>query len=239
MANATLSPEVTDILSRAVITDNLLVLPAGQLERKLYEQVAKAIKAAGGAWKTNKQGFVFSSDPREKLGLALTTGVVVDEKKLRQAFYTPQHIADHIALLSDVAGKHVLEPSAGGGALVAACLKFGATKVDCIEMEPTCRDGLGGERRAVMIADFLTVRPYYQFERVVMNPPFTKGQDVKHIQHAKNWLSPGGKLFAVVPDKENPKLTAAGAELVERFPVGTFKESGTSVATRLIRIVAL
>jgi len=35
MANATLSPEVTDILSRAVITDNLLVLPPGQLERKL------------------------------------------------------------------------------------------------------------------------------------------------------------------------------------------------------------
>lgn len=238
MANATLSPEVTDILSRAVITDNLLVLPPGQLERKLYEQVAKAIKAAGGAWRTKKQGFVFDSDPRAKLGLALSTGVVIDEKKLRQAFYTPAAVAAEIAKLSDVKGHRVLEPSAGGGALVEACLAHGARQVDCIELEPTCSEQLMGPGRVVTIANFLEIGPYHQFDRIVMNPPFTKNQDVKHVTQAKEWLAPGGKLFAVVPDKENPKLAAIGAELVKRFPAGAFKESGTAVATRLIRIIA-
>ena len=42
----------------------------------------------------SKQGFVFPSNPRAKLGLALKTGVVVDDKKLRQAFYTPKSVAD-------------------------------------------------------------------------------------------------------------------------------------------------
>ena len=38
-----------------------------------------------------------------------------------------------------------------------------------------------------------------QFERVVMNPPFNKGQDLKHIAHAvTHWLRPGGQLVAVM-----------------------------------------
>jgi hypothetical protein len=42
----------------------------------------------------------------------------------------------------------------------------------------------------------------------------------------------------VVVDKKKdcPKLAALGAETVIRFPAGAFKESGTNIATRLIRI---
>ncbi len=135
MANATLCSTVTDILSRATITENLLVLPTGQLERKLYEKVAKAIQLAGGKWKTNKQGFVFDSDPRAKLGLALETGVVVDEKKLRQAFYTPEVIANEVARMANLDGHLVLELSAGDGALAKACLAYGASSVDTVEID--------------------------------------------------------------------------------------------------------
>ncbi len=237
MANAQLCDEVTDILSRATITENLLVLPEGQLERKLYEKVAKAIKLAGGVWKTNKKGFVFDSDPRVKLGLALTTGVVVDEKKLRQAFYTPSEVAAEVARIADVKGLRVLEPSAGDGALVDACIHAGAVWVDCIELEETCRPKLDkDEDRSVVIGDFLEMNPTGSYSRIVMNPPFTRGQGLRHVKHAVKNLAPGGKLFAILPDKECPKFEALGAVTVKRFPAGAFKKSGTQIATRLIQI---
>jgi hypothetical protein len=243
MANTKLCPEVTDILSRSTITENLLVLPPGQLDRKLYEKVAKAIQSAGGKWKTNKQGFVFDSDPRAKLGMALETGVVVDEKKERQAFYTPEALADEVARMADVRGRVVLEPSAGGGALVAACLAHGARMVDAVELD---RDTAVAFKQKYIptgkvscwIGDFLTHEVAYKYPRIVMNPPFAKGQVLKHVAHARKLLARGGRLFAIVPDNKCPKLAALGAETVKVFAAGSFKESGTNIATRLICITA-
>ena len=239
MANATLCPTVTDIFSRATITENLLVLPAGQLERKLYEKVAKAIQLAGGKWKTNKQGFVFDSDPRAKLGLALASGVVVDEKKLRQAFYTPEAVANEVARMANLDGHLVLEPSAGDGALVKACLAYGASSVDTVEIdEETARklkkEYIPTKRVTCWIGDFMKLDPNIKYARIVMNPPYTKGQDVAH---AMKFLAPGGRLFAIVPSKDCPKFAALGAETVKVFEAGSFKESGTNIETRLICIL--
>lgn len=238
MAHVKLTPEVTNILQRSTIDGNLLRLPPERLDRKLYQDVNKALVAAGGKWQGGKtQAHVFNDDPREALGLALENGTVVDKKKVRQAYYTPQIVADEVALLAGVSGKKVLEPSAGDGALVDACVKFGASEVHCIELEPKCREPLQQKANSVHIGDFLTFdSPQEKFDIVLMNPPFTKGQDVKHVTHAVSWLKPGGKLFSIVPDKDCPKLKALGAETVKRFPAGAFKESGTSVATRLISI---
>ena len=235
MANATLCPQVTDVLRRSNITENLLVLPEGHID--FYPKVKKALEAAGGKWNRSKQGFLFASDPRAKLGLALETGVVVDEKKLRQAFYTPEVVANEVARMADLDGHLVLEPSAGDGALVTACLAYGARAVEAIEIHEECRQKLIGRGRMVMIADFLSVKPEPRFERIVMNPPYTKGQDLKHVAHAKKFLAPNGRLFAIVPSKDCPKFAALGAETVEVFEAGSFKESGTNIETRLIRIL--
>lgn len=230
-----LEPEVLDILSQSSITENLLVLPEGQLERKLYEKVAKAIKLAGGKWNRSKAGFIFDKDPREKLGLALETGKIVDEKKERQAFYTPEVIADEIALLADLAGCSVLEPSAGDGNLAKSCVKFGAKAVDCIELEENCYENLiqlnSGK---VFCKDFLEIEPNLRYERVVMNPPFSKRQYVKHISHAIKFLKPDGKLFAVVPNNDCEKIKDLGCRIVKSFSNGAFKESGTMVSTALV-----
>lgn len=234
MANARLCPQVTDVLRRSTITGNLLILPEGHID--FYPKVKKALEAAGGKWNRSKQGFLFSSDPRPKLGLALETGVVMDEKKLRQAFYTPKAVANEVARLADLDGHLVLEPSAGDGALVEACLAYGARSVEAIEIHEGCRQRLIGNNRIVIIADFLTVKPEPRFKRVVMNPPYTKGQDLKHVTHAKKFLAPGGLLFAIVPSKDCPKFAALGAETVEVFEAGSFKESGTNIETRLICI---
>jgi len=113
MADAKVTGEVLGVLKRATITDNVLILPPGQLARPLYEAVNKALVNAGGRWNKGAKGHVFPSDPRPKLGLMLETGVSVDTKKKLQAFYSPAAVAARVVELAEVSGQNVLEPSAG------------------------------------------------------------------------------------------------------------------------------
>lgn len=80
MADVKLSDEVRAVLKRATVDGNILYLPEGQLDRKLYEAVNKALSLAGGKWKT-RVGHVFPTDAASKLAAMLETGVSVDEKK--------------------------------------------------------------------------------------------------------------------------------------------------------------
>jgi predicted RNA methylase len=250
MANATLSPEVTDVLKRSTITGNVLVLPPGQLDRKLYEAVNKALTNAGGKWKKGT-GHVFPSDPRAKLDLALETGVSVDEKKKFQAFYTPAALAAEVVQLAEVSGKSVLEPSAGAGAIVKECFAQGAKHATAVELNPEAFLLLGGlsvpslytpgVHFACYEADFLSLsgRTLPAFDRVVMNPPFTKGQDIEHVLHALKFLKPGGRLVAIMSPtvpasaKFSAGVLAAGCMPAKwrKVPEGTFKESGTNIRT--------
>jgi hypothetical protein len=78
-----------------------------------------------------------------------------------------------------------------------------------------------------------------------MNPPFTKQQDIDHVAHAYSLLRQGGKLVAVISSaftfRENRK-SVEFRELVrqhghfEHLPLGTFKDSGTEVATVLVTL---
>lgn len=236
MSNLKIEPEVSEILNKSSIKENILFLPEGQLERKLYEKVNKVIKLAGGVWKTNKKGFLFAEDPSEKLGMALSSGVIIDKKKERQAFYTPEEIAEEVAIIAQVEGKKVLEPSAGDGNLAKACNKFGALFVDCFEIEPSCEENLKKVSNNIVIKDFLKVDASPFYDLIVMNPPFSKGQYHKHVKHALGFLNGSGSIFAIVPDNNCKKLAEMGAEVVKRFSAGSFKESGTNVSTVLIHI---
>lgn len=241
MANITLTPEVLAVLNRSKIEGNKLVLPAG-LERKLYEAVNKAIEKAGGAWNRKAQGHVFASDPRAKLGLMLETGVAIDEKKKFQAYYTPAELAIRVARQADVAGQEVLEPSAGKAALAQACLAAGAQKVDCIEVNPECATHLRGLGLPTVEADFLTVEPMRKYTRIVMNPPFARNQDIKHVAHALRFLAPGGILVAIMfPNTERnkfQKLLQGLDHTIETLPEGAFQESGTPISTVLVTVTA-
>lgn len=239
MANITLSPEVRNVLERSTMTRTSLKLPA-QLDRKLYEAVNKVITLAGGKWKRAAQAHVFNCDPREKLGLTLATGIAVDEKKLFQFFPTPAELARRVVQLADVRGRVVLEPSAGDGALARTCREHGAQQVCCIEIE-TGRAGL--LTRAgfhTVCGDFLAQPPpKTRFDRIVMNPPFTKKQDLQHVAQAvKHWLAPGGRLVAVMLPHDEDDLVAYVGEhcsfTTEEIEAGAFKESGTNITTMLL-----
>lgn len=89
-----------------------------------------------------------------------------------------------------------------------------------------------------------------RFDRIVMNPPFADGQDVKHVIHAYGLLSEGGRLVSImspswrfnsaskfVAFREWLDILAADGRLtVEDLPAGTFKESGTDIATVIVAL---
>lgn len=242
MSDARLTPEVRDVLERSTIDGNILKLPPGQLERKLYESVNKVLVNCGGKWNRGKAGHVFAGDPRELLGLSLENGVAIDQKKKFQSFYTPTVLAEELVIQVGVDGLDVLEPSAGEGAIADACFRFGAAKVDCFEVRPEAAELLEAKGYSVGCCDFLHASPRanFQYDRVIMNPPFTRNQDVKHVEHALKFLKPGGKLVAVMGGNQArsgvQSLLARFNCSIRELPRDAFKESGTAVLTFVLEI---
>ncbi len=216
----------------------------------VFNEIKKIMAASSGKWHTPSQGFVLQQDAEVTLKNLLGSGSVTDQKKVLQAYYTSDAIADEIAEHASVKGHACLEPSAGAGALARACMRHGAERVDCVEINPEAFDGLVQQGFMSMRDDFLCVvpsSPLMTYSRIVMNPPFCvkKGlgkQDVAHIRHARDkWLGPTGFITSVVPgrgEQSRPDLFESDlkAQLVHQWPEGHFRESGTMVANMLIRV---
>jgi type I restriction-modification system DNA methylase subunit len=250
------SDEVHEVLARSTITATSVKLPDGQLDRKLYEAVNKVLLAAGGKWDRKSGTHKFTSDPREAMGLAVEKGEAVNHKTRLQAFYTPRPLAERVAVAVKLKhGYRVLEPSAGGGALVEAAMHIAAVDVDAYDIDPGVQDrlsaiGVGqaaltGGSLAVRIQDFLAVEPTPVYDAVVMNPPFSGGQDTAHVTHAIGFLKPGGRLAAIMwPGWQTANTKAAKAfrallatmaeHKVEDIPAGSFEDTG--VATVLLTL---
>jgi SAM-dependent methyltransferase len=158
-----------------------------------------------------------------------------------QLFQTPEPLAARlVSLLGDVRGLSVLEPSAGLGRLADALFDAGARDIQAVEINADCVAVLN-ERPwlHVMHADFLavTVGSLGYFDAVAMNPPFVRAIDIKHVQHALQFLKPGGRLAGICaggPRQEREIQPLCDSW--ERLPPGAFTESGTEVATFLFSI---
>lgn len=252
MKKVAITPEVASILSRATVEGNAVRLPDEQLDRPLYEAVDKVLKALGGKWNRSARGHVFAAGIGDQLGEALAAGHAVDLKKTHEQFFTPAALAAEMVALAEIQpGMTVLEPSAGGGGLIEAVAQAHSTAIIyAIELdEGLCaalRTKWGG-RAVVDQGDFLslpaTLRP---IDRVLMNPPFSNGQDVEHVRHAFGMLSPGGKLVAIMsphPFFAKDRRSAEFRQWLQHhqggfraLPAGTFSESGTNVGTYLVSV---
>jgi len=157
-------------------------------------------------------------------------------------FPTPPAVVENMLDIAGVeAGMEVLEPSAGSGNIAEAIRARGAN-VDTIEINYSLVEILESKGFTPERADFLTMSPNgKRYDAVIMNPPFENKQDVKHVQHAFEFLNDGGVLVSVMAegaffraDCEDFRewLSAHGYD--EDLPEGAFKESGTGVKTRLV-----
>lgn len=114
-------------------------------------------------------------------------------------FPTPPGVIARMLELAQVAAyHHTLEPSAGKGDIADALRAVGCEPLVC-ECSPALRDILAAKGYKFFGTDFLECSPLADgFERIVMNPPFERGQDIDHIRHAYTCLRPGGRLVSVM-----------------------------------------
>jgi hypothetical protein len=159
-----------------------------------------------------------------------------EHQRIAGFFATPYPQVERMIDAADIdPGMTVLEPSADTGNI--ADLLPGDVEITVAEWSPTLRQVLT-DKGYTPHSDALDVPG--QFDRVIMNPPFEKQQDIKHVMHAfdRN-LKPGGRLVAVVSSGAvNNQTGAAPAfqRFVDEHMVDTWriapqewKRSGTAV----------
>lgn len=247
----TIPPEVADILKQCRCDGVFCYLPPGQLAPALYKACDKHLQDLGGRWSKTKKAHVFPGGfaAADLLAKALGDGHTINEKVLHQAFYTPPDIAAQMCRKAHVRPwSRFLEPSAGAGNILRAAIsECGAEPALCWAVEIDAKViGQLPEGVPVLNRDFLDVRAFpHGFDAVVMNPPFTKDQDCKHVRHAFEFLRPGGRLVSVMLGNTSrsafhtltKELWGAGAETrTENLPPESFKESGTKVPTILLTV---
>lgn len=182
-----------------------------------------------------------------------------------QLFPTPPAIARRLVELAEMYdGAKVLEPSAGTGNLLralydgpaipgAVCalelnqglwrqLQSGfGPKVDCLcgdflECSPGSFDIGRPPQSPAKAAELLGLGKY---DRVIMNPPFENGDDIKHILHATKFLKSDGLIAAICANgpRQQTQLRPLASTWMDLEP-GAFAPSGTNVNAAIVIIKA-
>lgn len=158
-------------------------------------------------------------------------------------------------------GNLVLEPSAGKGDILDmlrekhpdAALRFVERNLTLAEV-CQLKGYLPCEQARSADGDFLALpADAGPFDRIVMNPPFEKAQDIEHVRKAYSLLSQYGRLVSIMSPgpffREDKQATAFRDWLgdlrlkgdlieVEDLPEGSFKRAfnATGVATKIVLI---
>ena len=231
--------DVIEILKGAEADGNKLRITQ-RLDRAMYQKVNKTIAGLGGKWSAREKAHIFEKDIEEIIGEVCASGEYKDIKSDFQFFPTPAELAKKVVALAEIRdGERCLEPSAGRGAIaqfMPGC--------DCIELNPDNAAYLREHGFNVVHDDFMTFEPKKEYDVIVMNPPFNKGQAVRHVTKA---IQMAKRCVVAITDFgikfRNDKSTAEFRELVKSHggtiePVeeGAFKESGTMIKTCIITV---
>lgn len=245
---------VMNVLQSALISKTGVQLQ-GQIERNDYAKVNKVLEACGCKWNRKAKQHDFQNEQaREKILAAIDGGSYVQEKSAYDFFPTPDVVSDELAENLNIrSGNVILEPSAGRGALIDAIERTGFRfhRIVAIDLNPNDVAHLKknySEEIQIMEKDFMKCDPFgVVFDAIIMNPPFSNGQDVEHVVHAMRFLKRGGRCGCIVSPgytfREGKKwdlframLDANEVILEKELPSGTFKAAGTMIRTRMIVI---
>lgn len=162
-------------------------------------------------------------------------------------FPTPRTICEHMVKLAILRERmRVLEPSAGKGSICEAIEKEASVHLDVCEIQPTLAKILKLKGFNVIAANCFDIEE--QYDRILLNPPFGRGEEVKHIRHAYERLLSGGRMVAIAPEsitfrretiyREFRQWLKDKCSLNEALPDGSFVNSDrpTSVRTRILVI---
>jgi len=242
--------ELQTSIAKCRFAGNTIFLPEEMLSN--YADVRKAFLNAGATYSRNT--FVFPNDAKPYID-RLMDGESVNIKKEFQFFPTPPALAEEMAAFAmkdfNPQTMTILEPSAGQGALVKACFEHDFKDeliVHGYELMDVNRTVLSKIKDFILLGeDFIKEAGHrLQFDRIIANPPFNKNQDIDHIREMYNCLKVGGRIVTIASNSWRTGsqkkqiefrnwLDEIGA-VVDDIEAGTFKESGTNIATCLIII---
>jgi hypothetical protein len=192
---------------------------------------AEEVLASIGGVKQPEGHWLFDYEPSEVLSEIIVTGCVPDQRS-HQFYPTPRWLAEQLVEAAGVGDGHtVLEPSAGQGGIAHLLPRAHCVEVSPLHVKILQSLGLSAEQ-----ADFLEwSESAPQFDRIVMNPPFSEGRWQAHLQAAAGLVKPGGKLAAILPSSAKTKA----ADLLPGLQVqvhGQFDDAfpGASVSVVLV-----
>jgi len=145
-------------------------------------------------------------------------------------------------------GHKFLEPEAGSGGVADKARGLGAI-VDCCEIWPALRNILELKGHNLIAGDFLGHEAEYigaDYDRIAMNPPFEKLQDIAHVMKAYYCLNGSGIMTSIMSPGPFYRKDQKCVEFRRWFDqvggykidieAGEFKQSGTMVSTVMIII---
>lgn len=213
---------VIDLLSSIEFRSTYNSLSTFRKEADALAATIEVIKDIGGSVRYSHDKTTiwvdFDYDAKGVIDQIIMTGAVPEQASY-QFYPTRSLISDEAAeRLQIVAGKTYCEPSAGVGDL-ARHLPVETTT--CIELSQVRSKVLQAKGFKTVQADFLSwseENSHMRFDGILMNPPFSKGRAVAHLQAAASLLADDGRLVAILP-----------ASMVNTQPVDGFHHSWSDV----------
>lgn len=234
-----------ELLKYFVPDNDKILFPNFQIDKDFYTECKTIIESNGYKYINKKQGFKkIGGNAQEDLE-KMINGVDISSARKQFDFYpTPNDVVQKAQILLEHNGiDFILEPSAGTGNLVTGLEKY--TKA--IELNPECINALKEKQIEIIGSDFINETPQL-FNYIIMNPPFSKRQDAKHVCLAfDKWLNNNGILVAITGTgilSASDKFSKAFQDLYNKYGVyqeilnnGAFKESGTNVNTVITKFI--
>lgn len=216
VSDKSIGPIVRRALSKASVkdVDGKWHVTMGMMDRAEYLEANTVLQTLGGKWRSGLKAHVFEVDPSLLIASVAERGSYLNPKDLG-FFPTPDDLVkDMVQSAGLKPGMRVLEPSAGTGSIAKAAVAIvGQGNVDCVEYYPahiSTLESIVGDGNVVE-TDFLKQMPSAVYDVVLMNPPFSRNQDMQHVEHAWKFVKPGGTLVAIMATgwMNNQNTTAA------------------------------
>lgn len=168
-------------------------------DRHVRKESERILASIGGTkfYSGNWSWWEFEYDPTRVLAEIIASGCVPDDKS-HQFYPTPPELAEHCVKLACIEPGHTcLEPSAGHGGLADY---MPTEQTICVEISPLKCQILDSKGFRIYEADFLKWAANGGcFDRIVMNPPFSDGRALLHLQAAATLTKTGSKIVAILP----------------------------------------
>lgn len=207
--------------------------------KAVLSQAEKVLESIGGVKvmagpHQNIAIWEFDYDPGSVLDEIIASGCIPDHQS-HQYYPTPDNLAELAESILEIGPEHkCLEPSAGQGGLAKY---MPADRTTCVEISKLHCTVLEAKGFNVEQADFIawadTVK-YPIFDRVLMNPPFSEGRWLAHVEAAASLVQKGGRLVAILPSGARNKDILPGWD-VEWTQIFDNEFGGTSVSVVILK----